>query len=61
MVSTEEIKEKAKIIEQKHNLNYYELLQRYMFIVILERISVSTYQDNFILKRYIYEYCRSCT
>ena len=50
MVSTEEIKEKAKIIEQQHNLNYYELLQRYMFERILERISVSKYQDNFILK-----------
>lgn len=46
----EVIKLKAKEIEDKYNLNYYELLQRFMFERILERISVSKYQDNFILK-----------
>ncbi len=40
------IKLKAKELEDKYNLNYYESLQRFMF----ERISVSKYQDNFILK-----------
>lgn len=50
MVSSVDIKEKAKIIEENHNLNHYEILQRYMFERILERISVSKYQDNFILK-----------
>ena len=50
MVSSIDIKEKAKIIEKSHNLNHYEILQRYMFERILERISVSKYQDNFILK-----------
>lgn len=50
MVSSIDIKEKAKIIEENHNLNHYEILQRYMFERILERISVSKYQDNFILK-----------
>lgn len=50
MVSSIDIKEKAKIIEKNHNLNHYEILQRYMFERILERISVSEYQDNFILK-----------
>lgn len=50
MVSSIDIKEKAKIIEKNHNLNHYEILQRYMFERILERISVSKYQDNFILK-----------
>lgn len=50
MVSSMDIKEKAKIIEKNHNLNHYEILQRYMFERILERISVSKYQDNFILK-----------
>ena len=50
MVSIIGIKEKAKIIEKNHNLNHYEVLQRYMFERILERISVSKYQDNFILK-----------
>ena len=50
MVSSIDIKEKAKTIEKSHNLNHYEILQRYMFERILERISVSKYQDNFILK-----------
>ncbi len=50
MVSSIDIKEKAKIIEKNHNLNHYEILQRYMFERILERISVSEYRDNFILK-----------
>lgn len=46
----EKVKLKAKELEDKHNLNYYESLQRFMFERILERISVSKYQDNFILK-----------
>lgn len=46
----ERIKLKAKELEEKYNLNYYESLQRFMFERILERISVSKYQDNFILK-----------
>lgn len=46
----EKIKLKAKELENKYNLNYYESLQRFMFERILERISVSEYQDNFILK-----------
>ncbi len=46
----EVIKLKAKELEDKYNLNYYESLQRFMFEKILERISVSKYQDNFILK-----------
>lgn len=46
----EKIKLKAKELEDKYNLNYYESLQRFMFERILERISVSKYQDNFILK-----------
>lgn len=50
MVNSIDIKEKAKIIEKNHNLNHYEILQRYMFERILERISVSEYRDNFILK-----------
>lgn len=46
----EVIKLKAKELEDKYNINYYESLQRFMFERILERISVSKYQDNFILK-----------
>lgn len=50
MVIESDIKQKVKIVEKEHKLNYYEALQRYMFERILERISVSKYQDNFILK-----------
>ena len=50
MVDITEIKKLAKEIESKYDLNYYEILQRYMFERILERISISKYQANFILK-----------
>jgi len=50
MVDITDIKILAKEIENKYDLNYYEILQRYMFERVLERISVSKYQDNFILK-----------
>lgn len=50
MVDITDIKILVKEIENKYDLNYYEILQRYMFERILERISVSNYQDNFILK-----------
>lgn len=50
MVKSIDLKAKAKEIEKNHNLNHYEILQRFMFERILERISVSNYQDNFILK-----------
>lgn len=50
MVDITDIKRLVKEIENKYDLNYYEILQRYMFERVLERISVSKYQDNFILK-----------
>lgn len=50
MVDITDIKRLAKEIENKYDLNYYEILQRYMFERVLERIFVSKYQDNFILK-----------
>lgn len=50
MVDITDIKRLAKEIENKYDLNYYEILQRYMFERVLERISTSKYQDNFILK-----------
>lgn len=50
MVDITDIKRLAKEIENTYDLNYYEILQRYMFERVLERISVSNYQDNFILK-----------
>ena len=45
-----DIKKVAKEMENKYALNYYEILQRYMFERVLERISISNYRDNFILK-----------
>lgn len=50
MISYKELFKKSKELENKYNLTHYELLQRFMFERILERISVSKYQDNFILK-----------
>ena len=50
MIKYKSLKEKSKEIERKYKLNHYELLQRFMFERILERISLSKYQENFILK-----------
>lgn len=50
MVASDSFLIKAKKLEQKYNLDHYEALQRFMFERILERISVSKYQNNFILK-----------
>lgn len=50
MVSYKDIEIKAKELSHQKNIDYYELLQRFMFERILERISVSRYNDNFILK-----------
>ena len=50
MVERNSFLKKAKEFEKKYNLNYYEVLQRFMFERILKRISISKYQDNFILK-----------
>ncbi len=45
-----DFQQKAKELEEKHNIKYYEALQRFMFERVLERISISKYKDNFILK-----------
>lgn len=50
MVNIIEFKNKIKKVEEENNLNHYEVLQRYMFERILERISISKYNSNFILK-----------
>lgn len=57
MVDIADLKRLAKDIENEHDLNYYEILQRYMFERILERISVSNYHDNFYLKRWLITIC----
>ena len=40
----------SKQIARDNNLTQLEVYQRFMFERILERISVSRYRDNFILK-----------
>ena len=50
MITYKELNEKAKQIEKKCNLQHLEIYQRFMFERILERISVSSYNENFILK-----------
>ena len=50
MVDYRDIETKAKKLSCEKNIDYYELLQRFMFERILERISISKYNDNFILK-----------
>lgn len=50
MVNIIEFKNKIKSIEEEYDLNHYEVLQRFMFERILERISISKYNSNFILK-----------
>lgn len=44
------LQEIAKSLEKKYGINHYEILQRYMFERVLERITISNYKDNFILK-----------
>ena len=50
MVDYKVIESKAKDLSRIKNIDYYELLQRFMFERILERISVSKYNNNFIIK-----------
>jgi len=50
MVNIIEFKNKIKSVEEEYYLNHYEVLQRFMFERILERISISKYNSNFILK-----------
>ena len=50
MITYKELNKKAKLIEKQCNLQHLEIYQRFMFERILERISVSSYNENFILK-----------
>lgn len=50
MITYKELNDKAKVIEKQCNLQHLEIYQRFMFERILERISVSNYNENFILK-----------
>lgn len=50
MIDYSELFEKSKQLAKKSGLTQLELYQRFMFERILERISVSKYNENFILK-----------
>lgn len=50
MINYNELFEKSKELAKKSGLTQLELYQRFMFERILERISVSKYSSNFILK-----------
>lgn len=50
MLTYKELNTKAKEIEKNTGLQHLEIYQRYMFERLLERISVSRYSENFILK-----------
>lgn len=45
-----EIEERIKELAYELKISRYEILQRYMFERFLERVSMSKYKDNFILK-----------
>ena len=45
-----ELNDKAREIERNTGLQHLEIYQRFMFERILERISKSNYNENFILK-----------
>lgn len=50
MIDYSELFEKSKELAKESSLTQLELYQRFMFERILERISVSKYNENFILK-----------
>ena len=50
MKTPEQLKGTVRNIAKKNNLFQQEVLQMYFFERILERLSVSNYRDNFILK-----------
>ena len=48
--NSKSLMDKAKNIANKSNITVNEVLQNYMFERILERLSISKYKNNFILK-----------
>ena len=49
-MSAQALKDKSRNIAKQNRISVQEVLQNYMFERILERLSVSRYKDNFILK-----------
>lgn len=50
MITYKELNSKAKELERKTGLQHLDIYRRFMFERILERISLSKYNENFILK-----------
>ena len=50
MIKYKELKQKSKELERKYQLNHYELLQRFMFERILERIYANDIKFEEIIK-----------
>ena len=50
MIDYNELFEKSKKLAKESGLTQLELYQRFMFERILERISLSKYNENFVLK-----------
>lgn len=48
--NSKSLMDKARNLAQKCNITTNEVLQNYMFKRILERLSISKYRNNFILK-----------
>ncbi len=44
------IEERIEELAHELKITRYEIMQRYMFERFLERVSISKYKDNFILK-----------
>ena len=49
-----QVKHKLKNIAVKRNLDFNTLLRLYMYDRFIERLAVSKYRDNFILKGWFY-------
>lgn len=50
IITAQGLLDKARMISKNNNLSVNEVVQRYFFDQILERISISKYKFNFILK-----------
>ena len=45
-----QLKDKLKAISRKRNIDFNTILRLYMYDRFIERLSLSQYKDNFILK-----------
>ena len=50
MMNSQKIKDKLKNITKEKNVDFNILLHEYMYERFIERLSISKYKNNFILK-----------